>query len=210
MKIPYKALKAVLIFAPKSDVRYYLEGVLLESTGTEVRLVATDGHCLALYRLDEKAPIGKVILPYDDVKAALSVPKTIADKEIPFEVELADLNLAVGRPKVTITHGNGTVQSFRTVGGKFPDYLRVLPRTVSGEPAQFNPEYLNRFAQADRILGWLKRSEEPRVYIHYNGNAAALVECKHDVSFLGVVMPEYPHRQRSPADLTSGLPESCN
>ena len=203
MKIPYKALKAVLIFAPKSDVRYYLNGVLLESTGTEVRLVATDGHCLGLYRLDEKAPVGKAILPYDDVKAALSVPRTIAHKEIPFEVEIQE-NL------VTVTHGSGTVQSFRPEDGKFPDYLRVLPRTVSGEAAQFNPEYLNRFAQADRILGWLKRSDTPYVYVHYNGNEGALVECQHDASFLGVVMPQRLDRPRSPADLTLGLPESCN
>jgi len=210
MQIPYKALKAISLFAPKNDIRYYLNGVLIESTGTEVRLVATDGHCLALYRLDEKAPVAKVILPYEDVKAALSVPRTSIEKEIPFEVELADLNLAVGMPKVTITHGNGTVQAFRAVDGKFPNYLRVMPRTASGEPAQFNPELLNRFAQADRILGGLKKSDWPHVYFHYNGSDGALVECQHDESFLGLVMPQRPERPRSPADLTLGLPESCN
>ena len=60
MQIPYKALKAISLFAPKNDIRYCLNGVLLDSTGDEVRLVATDGHCLALYRLVAEGPNPKM------------------------------------------------------------------------------------------------------------------------------------------------------
>lgn len=203
MKIPFKALKAISLFAPEDDVRYFLNGVLIDSTGTEVRLVATDGHCLALYRLQEEAPVGRAILPIEDVKDTLKVPKTISHKETPFEVEIQDT-------AVTVTHGNGfAVQRFNPIEGKFPDYLRVLPRTASGELAQFDPELLNRFAQADRVLGGLKRSDDPHVYVHYNGNGGALVECLHDKDFLGVVMP-WRMTGGAPSDLTIGLPETCN
>jgi DNA polymerase-3 subunit beta len=203
MQIPYRALKAVSFCAPAAkDVRYFLNGVLIDSTGSEVRLVATDGHTLALYRLREKAPVGQAILPIEDVKDALKLPRTASEKEHPFEVELHDTT-------ITITHGNSTVQKATAIEGKFPDYLKVLPRTASGEPAQYNPEYLNRFAQADRILGWLKRDAAPDVYVHYNGSAGALVECQHDSDFLGVVMPMRLAAGK-PSDLTLGLPESCD
>jgi DNA polymerase-3 subunit beta len=208
MQVPYKALKAISLFAPANDVRYYLNGVLIDSTGTEVRLVATDGHTLALYRLREEAPVGRAILPIEDVKDALKVPRTVADKEHPFEVEFPTNN-AVGLPIISITHDNGTVQKATAIDGKFPDYLHVLPRTASGEPAQYNPEYISRFAQADRILGGLKRGDLPNVYVHYNGNGGALVECQHDSSFLGVVMPMRLDA-RTPSDLTLGLPGSCD
>jgi DNA polymerase-3 subunit beta len=208
MKIPYKALRATALFAPEKDVRYYLNGVLIDSTGGEVRLVATDGHTMALYRLREEAPVGQAILPIEDVKDALKVPRTVADKEHPFEVELPTNN-AVALPIISIAHGNGTTQKATAIEGRFPDYLHVLPRTASGEPAQYNPEYLNRFAQADKVLGGLKRGDLPKVYVHYNGNAGALVECRHDESFLGVVMPMRVNAG-TPSDLTLGLPESCD
>jgi hypothetical protein len=110
---------------------------------------------------------------------------------------------------ITIEHGNGTIWKVDAIDGTFANYLKVLPRTASGESAQFNPEYLNRFAQADRILGGLKRGDLPNVYVHYNGNKGALVECQHDESFLGVVMPMRVNAGK-PSDLTIGLPESCD
>jgi DNA polymerase-3 subunit beta len=208
MKIPYKALKATGLFAPAKDIRYYFNGVLIDSTGSEVRLIATDGHTMALYRLREEAPVGRAILPIEDVKDALKIPRTASEKEHPFEVELPTKTDA-GTPIISISHGNGTIQKATAIEGAFPDYLKALPRTASGEPAQFNPEHLNRFAQADRVLGGLKRGDLPHVYVHYNGDEGALVECQHDESFLGVVMPMRVNAGK-PSDLTLGLPESCN
>ena len=50
--IDRNALKAVSRFAAIKDIRYYLQGVLIESTPLQTRLAATDGHTLAVHRAD--------------------------------------------------------------------------------------------------------------------------------------------------------------
>ena len=42
------------------DVRYYLNGLLLELGSSELRAVATDGHRLAIAEMDIQAEVGEV------------------------------------------------------------------------------------------------------------------------------------------------------
>jgi hypothetical protein len=44
--VPIMLLKAALSVAAKNDVRYYLNGVLIQSEGRDLRVVGTDGHRL--------------------------------------------------------------------------------------------------------------------------------------------------------------------
>jgi len=39
-------LKAAAYFSARDDIRYYLNGILIESTPMQTRIVATDGHAL--------------------------------------------------------------------------------------------------------------------------------------------------------------------
>jgi hypothetical protein len=50
--IDFKVLKALMLFAGKSDIRYYLNGLHIEQSATGTVAVATNGHVIAIARID--------------------------------------------------------------------------------------------------------------------------------------------------------------
>lgn len=104
----------------QQDVRYYLNGMLLEVRNGALRAVATDGHRLAMCT----RPIS---LMMEDVKQAILPRKGV--------IELSRL-LVDGADNVEIVIGNNHIRAItqtmiftsKLVDGKFPDYERVLPR----------------------------------------------------------------------------------
>jgi DNA polymerase-3 subunit beta len=109
------------IFAVSPDeARYNLSGVYIESSGTgSVRMVATDGHRLAM--IDREVPDfvmqGNAIIP----RKGLAELRKLLDQAGEAEVELAiDGQLAY------LKRG-GTEVSMRLVEGEFPDYRGVIP-----------------------------------------------------------------------------------
>jgi len=104
----------------QQDVRYYLNGMLWEIKQNNLRLVATDGHRLAMCNQDIEADVSgthQIILPRKGV------------------IELGRL-LDGGSQEISLTLGNNHLRastaSFtftsKLIDGKFPDYERVLPR----------------------------------------------------------------------------------
>jgi DNA polymerase-3 subunit beta len=100
------------------DIRYYLNGLLLQTDGEQVRLVATDGHRLALatQKLEQSLPKAEVILPR---KTILELYKLLADVEDPIEIEIL-------ASQVRFAFGSTVIIS-KVVDGKFPDFNRVIP-----------------------------------------------------------------------------------
>ena len=101
------------------DIRYYLNGLLLQTEANQLRLVSTDGHRLAFASLDLDGvdlPKSEVILPR---KTVLELVKLLShpDDEVKFEM-LSN--------QVRIQSGDTVVVS-KVVDGKFPDYTRVIP-----------------------------------------------------------------------------------
>lgn len=173
-------LRAMSRFAPKHDIRYYLVGVMLELGADDARLVATNGHILAVMRLayadgDERpAQTTQAIIPLDLVKSI----KKPGRRDLPAViVELDSAN------KITIYDGEKR-SSAAAIDGKYPDYSRAFPLKVSGDPAQFNPDYLATFLRAKEDMG----SDVPSIAISHNGNSAALVSLDRD-DFIGLIMP---------------------
>ncbi|MDQ7988823.1 MAG: DNA polymerase III subunit beta [Candidatus Dactylopiibacterium sp.] len=101
------------------DIRYYLNGLLMQVLGTELRMVATDGHRLALSSntLSEEFARTEVILPR---KTVLELTRQLGDTEDPVEIVITG-NQACFRfgPIELIT---------KLIDGKFPDYERVIPQ----------------------------------------------------------------------------------
>ena len=67
----------------QQDVRYYLNGMLWELSGKQLRVVATDGHRLAMCTLPEKAKVKgdgdtQVILPR---KGVLELARLLMDED---------------------------------------------------------------------------------------------------------------------------------
>jgi DNA polymerase-3 subunit beta len=104
----------------QQDVRYYLNGMLWELSGGQLKVVATDGHRLALCTLPEKLNAEgdtQVILPR---KGVLELARLLLD-------EAAEVVIVIGRNHIRATTNDFTFTS-KLVDGKFPDYQRVLPR----------------------------------------------------------------------------------
>jgi len=172
--LPKNSLQAMAVLASKQDIRYYLNGVLVESNSQYTRLVATDGHLLGIFQISETA--------HDDKSFSIIIPNEIIAK-----LDKKDNFLS------TNEHGNWSIDgiSFNPVDGKFPDYMRVLPtKPATGETAQFNPELINRFVKCSKLLNGSKLPT-----IAHNGGSSALVDIGIE-RFVGVVMP-----MRNPVNL---------
>lgn len=104
----------------QQDVRYYLNGLLLEASQGRLRAVATDGHRLAM--CDTEASIEtdaphQVIVPR---KGVLELARLMTDESALVRVSLGANYIRASSPDFTFTS--------KLVDGKFPDYERVLPR----------------------------------------------------------------------------------
>jgi DNA polymerase-3 subunit beta len=104
----------------QQDVRYYLNGMSLETEEHLIRTVATDGHRLALCRMEYTAaalPSRQVIIPR---KGVMEITRLIeADDKL--------LKVQIGSNHIRI-FSNDFIFTSKLVDGRFPDYRRVLPK----------------------------------------------------------------------------------
>lgn len=103
----------------QQDVRYYLNGLLLDLRETALRCVATDGHRLALCEATLDAGSGakrQIIVPRKGVQ---ELQRLLEGGDRTLELELGRNHLRVKRDDVTFTS--------KLIDGKFPDYEAVIP-----------------------------------------------------------------------------------
>ena len=127
----------------QQDVRYYLNGLLLETSSKGVVAVATDGHRLALCELrgsDTATPEEQVIVPRKGVQELL---RLLGDMEFDVVVQLAGNHLRVLTP--------GSRFTCRLIDGRFPDYRRVVP-AESDDPALVDRKLLREALARAAIL----------------------------------------------------------
>jgi len=174
------ALKAASRFAAKSDIRYYLVGVYVEANETETRLIATDGNTMLIHRMKaENTHSWSGIVPLDTVQAILKHKSPYEKKGNHLPIELSECGGTEGRIDYA-----GQAFVFRPVDGKFPDYRRVIPQSITGEPACYQPQYLQRIQDAAYDLG---NAKEGGFGMGYNGTSGAVCPINDDC--LAIVMP---------------------
>lgn len=121
--LPKALLKGLLghtAFAmAQQDVRYYLNGLLLEVASDHVATVATDGHRLAIARLETALGSGEysVIVPR---KAITELARLVSEDE-------GDVGLRLGANSIELSF-DGLRFTSKLIDGRFPDYERVIPR----------------------------------------------------------------------------------
>ena len=121
--IPQKVLKqlfnSVHFAMAVNDIRYYLNGILLVVDGKSLILVATDGHRLALDRveLDMELPQQQVILPRKTVLELQRLLNSHEDGMLEIQFASNQANFDFENLKLVT----------KLVDGKFPDYTRVIP-----------------------------------------------------------------------------------
>jgi len=177
-------LIAALCTAGKQDIRPYLNGVYLEATNTETRITSSDGSTLALQRADAK----------DDNQVdgviRMIVPRSVLEKIKNHKVlRTVEINDDGGKWGIV---DFDTRTNFEPVDGRFPDFLRIVPRTTNGNAAQFQPALIANFAKAAVVLGASAKGI-PNVGISHNGTDAALVSLGRDAEYIGVLMPMRPN-----------------
>jgi DNA polymerase-3 subunit beta len=122
-EIPQKTLKDIIektgFAMAQQDVRYYLNGLLLEVSPKLLRAVATDGHRLAYCEKQTDADISdikQVILPR---KGVLELARLLSDVDDTVKVTLSSNHLQIEFDKIRFTS--------KLIDGRFPDYNRVIP-----------------------------------------------------------------------------------
>lgn len=104
----------------QQDVRYFLNGMLLEVNESQIRAVATDGHRLALCAAEttsnQKAG-QQVIVPR---KGVIELQRLVGDS-------VGDITITLGSNHLSAKTGDYRLMT-KLVDGKFPDYQRVIPR----------------------------------------------------------------------------------
>jgi DNA polymerase-3 subunit beta len=195
LTIEHAVIKALLLVAPKNDVRYYLKGVLVDVRAQDVTLVSTNGAVLLsvpyLDDVEGDRIVGQWIIPREALEAVK--PCKVGRTVLPITVEInAGAETSdPDRPGVTIkaldtiTITGATTTTTKPVEGRYPDWRRVMPVAASFEVAQFDPALVATFGDVHALLGG---SEKFKPVIHHNGRGGALVSgLGRDA--LGVIMP---------------------
>ena len=199
-----EAIAVLKLFAADKDVRYCLNGINLEIGRKETRLVATDGAMLGCFRVESEqpdvdAPLTNIIIPNDllkpikPIKPTGLVEITIGELETKDNGKGEEVPVSNARP-VTLAYA-GLSMSGETLDCTYPDFRRVIPSKVSGQPAQFDPRFTGTLAKAWSILHGGKGPH--CVGLGFNGNDGALITLA-DENFVGVIMPMRPHAVTTP------------
>jgi DNA polymerase-3 subunit beta len=101
------------------DVRYYLNGLLVELDSNRVRTVATDGHRLAVCDLETAVEVKEarqIIVPR---KGIMELQRLLDGGEEPVTLELGKNHVRVRRADAVFTS--------KLIDGRFPDYQAVIP-----------------------------------------------------------------------------------
>ena len=196
LTIDYAILKALLIVAPKQDIRYYLKGVLVDVRAQDVTLVATNGHVLLAVPCQDSIIdtvvgdrlIGQWIIPREALEAVKPCKVGRTTRPITVEIKAPDA--------ITIT--GATTATTTPVDGRYPDWRRVMPGAASLEVAQFDPALIATFGDVHALLSGSTKSKP---VIHHNGRSGAALVSGLGRNALGVIMSYRVDDMRHP-----GLP----
>lgn len=192
LSIPTSTLKASIHCAATKDIRYYLNGVYLDTTAglNLLRVVSTDGTVLSVFshlinEIESHDATISAIVPLDIVKQAVTLHK----KSNSIEFVTTRITDSEG---VRVEYKLGGIE-FKPVEGKFPDYIRVIPGRDSlgnnSNGIQYNPELLLRAKKALAEFYGANVKKIGTYQLDHNHNGGAGVMHDGDASALVCVMP---------------------
>lgn len=106
----------------QQDVRFYLNGMLFELATNQLKVVATDGHRLALCRADILCDLEAPVQAIVPRKGVLELAKLFCDVDADIRISLDSNHIRAETPELRFTS--------KLIDGKFPDYERVMPKNV--------------------------------------------------------------------------------
>ena len=141
LKLPQKEFKALLkqvdFAMAQQDIRYYLNGLLIEVKEKNINIVGTDGHRLSFTSSELTTPTNpaQVIIPR---KTVVELVKLLSDTDDPLEISFSNNQVNFKFNDIDLIT--------KVIDGKFPDYSRVIPE---GHENSFN---INRALLLESML----------------------------------------------------------
>lgn len=198
--LPKLALAAVAKFSAKNDIRYYLNSVCVEIGEDESRIIATNGHAIAIYRVYRGADVPctqSVIIPIDRVN---SIDKPNGDGKFAASVTLSVEAPTGGQRFAMFADGETTIR-FPLIDAKYPPYRDLMQvGHPNGKPASFQTQYLIACRDAGKLLDGAD-TFGCNFLISHNGEAMSLVRFA-DMNLVVGIMP-----MRSSMDVLTNAPE---
>jgi DNA polymerase-3 subunit beta len=145
----------------QQDVRYYLNGLLLETERKKLRAVATDGHRLALSEIDLGSAATRdeqVIVPR---KGVLELNRLLEGD--------GDVEIALGANHIRV-QVDGIRLTSKLIDGRFPEYARVIPN----EPRNVITADRNLLRQALQRTAILSNEKYRGVRLELSSNSVVL------------------------------------
>jgi DNA polymerase-3 subunit beta len=182
-------LAAIGMFAAKKDIRYYLQGICIDTSSAGTFIVATCGHTLAVHQIDTvaRAP-GQFIMPVSSLTTMLKANRKNTVK-LTLPDNFAGKYDASNRVKrqVTIEALKSEISIVVEIDGIFPDWRRVAQYDAALYPHQvfFNPDYLVRVADAANLISARKFA----VQVRPGGTGVGFATLDHEGKTVAYVMP---------------------
>ncbi len=115
-----RALEKTAFSMAQQDVRYYLNGLLFEVQADGARVVATDGHRLAMCEISEPPAVQEAMQVIVPRKGVHELQRLLDDKDTSVDIQLTGNHVRVFLPGLRFTS--------KLIDGRFPDYQRVMPK----------------------------------------------------------------------------------
>lgn len=187
--IPNSILSAASLFLSKTFAKP-TSALLLELGPTESRLVASNGHILCCFRIQQETSL-PTPMPF------LLPPDLFSDRHPAFTTTALAIDTTTRQ--VTATCGSST-RTARTLHGTFPDYRCAIPHSVTGEVGQFDPRLLYIFSKAATIIAG-PRGPQSLIHQHNGPTGPALIHLIDYPDFLGCIMPVRAPTDHAPLPL---------
>ncbi|MBI5613207.1 MAG: DNA polymerase III subunit beta [Gammaproteobacteria bacterium] len=103
----------------QQDVRYYLNGMLFDLSGKQLRAVATDGHRMAVSETTLPTPIDstrQLIVPRKGIQEMI---RFLGDEKVEVQLQINPNHIRLNLADLTFT--------CKLIDGRYPDYTKVIP-----------------------------------------------------------------------------------
>lgn len=145
----------------QQDVRYYLNGLLLELQDGKLRVVATDGHRLAL----SEAEVGDAV----GIERQVIVPRKGVQELGRLLSGSGALTLRIGANHLRV-ETDGIIFTTKLIDGRYPDYSKVIP-AGHDEPVRIERQ---RFREALGRVAILSTEKYRGVRLNLNGETMTI------------------------------------
>jgi DNA polymerase III subunit beta len=162
------------------DVRYYLNGMLLELNNDKLLSVATDGHRLALSKMQVDQNFDELVQAIVPRKGVLEASKILASSEQDCILQLNSNHIRITLDRFVFTS--------KLIDGRFPDYDKVLPKNSQRLMVAEKDKLKDAFGRAailcnEKFRGVRLNLETNKLAIHANNPEQEEAEVELDVDY---------------------------